>query len=176
MLVDFADVIRNQVRPTRLRGVSYEMGIYLGEAKNDPGWLRRTKDIIKRRIAARKQKRAEKRYGRALSKGGREIDKKAVNRSTMYKHVVRAIHDSGKRRGYSFRKSPGRSSQEMARQQMINWGYAMSKTDRGGIPDRRLIKLTPKGKRRSSVHAREPKGMLAKKELDYQRIVARDLL
>ncbi len=99
-----------------------------------------------------------------------------VNTSAMYKHVVRAIYNNGKRRGYNFRKSASRSSQEMARRQMIKWGYAMRKKKKGGIPDRRGINLTNKGKRRSSTHSREGAGILRAKDSDYRAIVARDPL
>jgi hypothetical protein len=103
--------------------------------------------------------------------------KQAVNVSNMYQHMVRAIYNRGISTGYGFKKGASRSSQEIARRKMIQWGYAGRKKKQGGIPDRRGIKLTTKGKNRSSRrHSREGSATLAAKAAEYNNIVARDPL
>ena len=43
----------------------------------------------------------------------------AVSQSDFYKHVVRAVYNSGTQRGYPFRGTPEKSSQAIARAQLI---------------------------------------------------------
>lgn len=103
--------------------------------------------------------------------------KPAVNQSDLYKHMVRAIYVTGKQRGYPFREGPAKSSQKIARAQLIKWGYARRSSKAGGIPDRRRIQLTPKGQKRSFFrHGNEPRGVKRAKDMDYMNIVAQDPL
>jgi hypothetical protein len=110
-------------------------------------------------------------------KGGKGKYRPAVNHSELYKHMVRAIYVTGKQRGYPFREGAAKSSQKIARAQLIKWGYARRSSKAGGIPDRRRIQMTSKGQKRSFFrHANEPTAVKKAKDMDYQAIVARDPL
>lgn len=111
------------------------------------------------------------------SKVGRPPKKRGpLNTSTFYQHVVRAIYNTGLTTGYPFRGTPEKSSQAIARAKMIQWGYARRKQNKGGIPDRRSITLTPKGVVRNRKHQKEPGGTKAAKARSYQYIYNRDPL
>lgn len=100
-----------------------------------------------------------------------------VSQSDMYKHVVRAIYVTGKQNGYPFSGTAAKSSQAIARAKMIKWGYARRTKKKGGVPDRFVITLTPKGQQRNKKkHVREPRAVRAAKGRDYRAIVATDPL
>lgn len=109
---------------------------------------------------------------RKKKKRGRPKKKKdVVNRSEMYKHMVDAIYKSIKKTGYKTRGTPETAAQMIARGQMIKHGYAKRRSKAGGIPDRRKIKLTAKGKKRSRKHAGEPRSVRLKKDRLFKKIV-----
>lgn len=102
---------------------------------------------------------------------------RAVNQSDFYKHVVRAIYNTGTQTGYPFRGTAAKSSQAIARGKMIKWKYARRAKKKGGVPDRYAIALTGAGVNRNKrKHRREPRVVRIAKDRDYQAIVAMDPL
>jgi hypothetical protein len=104
--------------------------------------------------------------------------KGAVNYSNMYKHMVRAIHNSVVDRGYPTRGTPAKASQAIARGRMIKYGYAKRKKKEGGVADRFGIELTGKGVNRNWRRhtTAEPRGVTIHKDRDYWAIIATDPL
>jgi len=102
--------------------------------------------------------------------------KAAVSHANMYKHMVRAIYVRGKRTGYKFHHSPAKSSQMIARRKMVQWQYAKRRKSKGGVPDRRMIELTGKGRTRDwQRHTQgEPYAVRVAKDRDYYAITGRD--
>lgn len=101
--------------------------------------------------------------------------KPAVSHAAMYKHMVRAIYQRGKKTGYAFQHSPAKSSQMIARAKMVQWKYAKRRKSKGGTPDRRMIELTGKGRARDwGQHLKEPYAVRVAKDRDYYAITGRD--
>lgn len=125
----------------------------------------------------KKDTKKKKDIGKSLKGGGvsghkkKGINKKKpINRSAMYKHMTVAIYDAIKGTGYA-RGTDAEAARRIARGQMIKHGYARRARNRKTREvDRRQIKLTGKGKRRSSKHAREPAGVRRKKDKKFAQI------
>ena len=101
--------------------------------------------------------------------------KKPVNRSAMYKHMVVAIYDQIKGTGYAY-GTDAEAARKIARGTMVKHGYARRRKNRRskkGRADKRQIKLTSKGKRRSRKHANEPGDVRSKKDKKFADIAAK---
>lgn len=114
-------------------------------------------------------------YGGVKDKKRGDNRKKPVNRSAMYKHMVVAIYDRIKGTGYAY-GTDAEAARMIARGNMVKYGYAKRRKNRRskkGKADKRQIKLTSKGKKRSRKHAREPGGVIARKNKKFAKIAAK---
>lgn len=88
---------------------------------------------------------------------------KPAKASTFYVHAVRAIFQSLRKRGESF-KGSAKGGQNIARHMLTKYGYAMG-NEGGGI------KLTGKGRKRNAMHTKEPAHIKKKKQKAYDYIL-----
>lgn len=86
-----------------------------------------------------------------------------AKQSTFYMHAVRAIFQSLRKSGESF-KGAAKGGQNIARTMMTKHGYA-SGNPRGGI------KLSGKGRKRNRMHTSEPGHVKKKKQKAYDYIM-----